>query len=213
MNHRDTLSVCMGVFEGFEPHISPEAAEADYLLLANIDPYLQLHVLESVQKPSLIAFDTMNLWIETQRDNVEYLIAQSDLAVLNDAELFQLTGEPSLLKGADKVLKMGPKYVVAKKGEHGAVLISEDNPPFLCPAYPLLEPRDPTGAGDCFIGAMIGYLAATGELSPFNLRRAVVYGTITASFAVEDFGLGRLQTITAEDVESRLRDYRNMVEF
>jgi len=213
MNIRDTLSTELGVFAGFEPKLPVAAAEAKYLLLANIHPELQLDVLEQMVEPGLVAFDTMNLWIETAKDKVMELIRKVDLVIINDEEIGLLTGEISPLVGADQIIKMGPRYVVIKKGEHGAILISKDDPPFLCPAYPLLEPKDPTGAGDTFAGAMMGYLAATDDLGAFNMRRSIIYGTIAASFTVEDFSVEMLKQISWEDIEERFRIFRTMVEF
>ncbi|MCF7811408.1 bifunctional hydroxymethylpyrimidine kinase/phosphomethylpyrimidine kinase [bacterium] len=213
MNIRDTLSTELGVFAGFEPKLPFGAAEAKYLLLANIHPELQLDVLEQMEEPRLVAFDTMNLWIETAREQVLELIKKVDLVIINDEEITLLTGEISPFAGASKIIKMGPRYVVVKKGEHGSVLISRDDPPFLCPAFPLAEAKDPTGAGDTFAGAMMGYLAATDDLGDFNMRRSIIYGTITASFTVEDFSIERLKQITSDDIEERVRVFRTMVEF
>jgi len=213
MNHRDTICTKLGVFEGFKPKLPRKAAEAGFLLLANIDPKVQLEVLRKMKSTRLTAFDTMNLWINERRSLVDQLIRKVDVVIVNDEELSLLTGTNSMLNGGLELLRRGPRYVVVKKGEHGAILLGRDQPPFLCPAYPLSAPKDPTGAGDTFAGAMIGYLAATGELSPFNFRRAVVYGTVTASFAVEEFGLGRLKSVTFEEIEERFRTFQAMVEF
>lgn len=213
MNQRDTISVDLGVFEGFSPELPAQAAKSKYILLANIDPILQMRVLEQVHSPRMVAFDTMNHWITGSRAQVEAIIGRVDLIFLNDEELFLLTGDVNPLNGARKLLAGGPHYVVVKKGEHGAILVGRGTPPFICPAFPIDEARDPTGAGDSFAGAMVGYLAATEDLGELNLRRAVVYGTVCASFAVEDFGLRALERIGIEDLHRRYREFQAMVEF
>ncbi|MDP8238724.1 MAG: PfkB family carbohydrate kinase [Candidatus Hatepunaea meridiana] len=213
MNIRDTISTELGVFEGFQPKLPQTAKDSEYLLLANIHPSLQIDVLGQMTSPRLVAFDTMNLWINTARDQVEEIISLVDMVIVNDEEITLLTGEASPVIGAHKIIEMGPRYVVVKKGEHGAVLINKDDSPFLCPAFPLVNAKDPTGAGDTFAGAMIGYLAATDDIGAFNIRRALVYGTIVASFAVEDFSLNRLKDLTMNEVEERFRQFRTMVEF
>jgi len=213
MNRRDTIRTELGVFEGFRPELPASAAEANYLMLANIDPDLQLDVLKQLKDPQLVAFDTIKHWIRDKHGQIEELIRQMDVVIINDEELELLTGAGSLLAGADQLLEMGTRCVVVKKGEHGAILVGRDEVPFLCPAYPLAEPKDPTGAGDTFAGAMLGYLAATSDHSPFNFRRAVVYGSIAASFTVEGFGLDRLMNLTHSELDARFREYRAMVEF
>ncbi|MFH0765553.1 MAG: PfkB family carbohydrate kinase [Calditrichota bacterium] len=213
MNQRDTRSVELGVFEGFNPQLPLAAAEAEFLLLANIDPTLQLNVLNQAQNPRLVAFDTMNHWIRDCRQDVLDIMSKVDLVFLNDEEAYLLTGRSNPLQGAHDLLKTGPQYIVIKKGEHGAILVGRGMPPFLCPAYPVEQAVDPTGAGDTFAGAMIGYLAHTGDLGAFNMRRAVVYGTVAASFTVEGFGLERLENIVLEQLHQRSREFQAMVEF
>jgi sugar/nucleoside kinase (ribokinase family) len=213
MNMRDTISTDLGVFEGFDPKLPESAINAEFLLLANIDPALQLKVLDQIKSPRLIAFDTMNFWIEGRRAEVEEMISKVDLVILNDEEIFQLTNVYSPLAGAKMLLEMGPKFIVIKKGEHGSMLVTEDSAPFICPAYPVESPKDPTGAGDTFAGAMVGYLAATNDISPYSLRRAMVYGSVAASFTVEEFGLDRLKDIGMNDLDSRFRDLQGMCEF
>lgn len=213
MNIRDTISTDLGVFEGFQPKLPEAAREAKYLMLANIDPDLQLDVLSQMISPRLVAFDTMNLWINTRREAVDRLIGKVDVVIVNDEEIELLTGETSVIAGAHKLIGMGPHYVVVKKGEHGAVLAAREGAPFLCPAFPVSNPRDPTGAGDTFAGAMMGYLAATDDIGAFNFRRAVVYGTIAASFVVEEFSLGRLKNLSLEEIEERFRYFVTMTEF
>lgn len=213
MNIRDTVSTELGVFAGFEPKLPANARNARYLLLANIDPHLQLDVLGQMNSPKLTAFDTMNLWINNMRHEVLDIISKVDIVIINDEEIQLLTDERIPLVGAFKIMEMGPAYVVVKKGEHGAILVSAKSEPFLCPAFPLAQAKDPTGAGDTFAGAMMGYLAATDDISPFSLRRAVVYGTIAASFVVEDFSLNRLRELTIDEIEQRFRLFTSMVEF
>ena len=213
MNIRDTLSTSLGVFENFQPKLPLCAQKAKYLLLANINPDLQLDVLDQMSAPQLVAFDTMNFWINTARDQVFDVIRRVNIVIVNDEEIRLLTGKTSPLTGASAITEMGPKYVVVKKGEHGSILVGRQESPFICPAFPIAKPIDPTGAGDTFAGAMIGYLAATDDTGIFNLRRALVYGTIAASFTVEDFGLERLKSITLDDIEERFRQFRSMLEF
>lgn len=213
LNHRDTLDVQLGVFERYRPRLPKAAAEARYLLLANIDPPLQKSVLDQVSRPRLVALDTMNLWIANRRSEVEELAGRADLFILNDQEVRQLAGFGGLVEAARQVLRLGARHLVVKKGEHGAMLFSDGEPRFLCPAYPLPKAVDPTGAGDSFAGAMVGYLAATEELNEYNLRLAMVYGTVVASFTVEDFGLRRLKTLTPDQVDERYRHLRRLCEF
>jgi len=213
MNQRDTIATELGVFEGFKPKLTREASKAEYLLLANINPELQLNVMTQIKKPQFVVYDTMNLWINTNLDGVTKMLGKVDMVTVNDEEVYLLTQETSLLKGARKLLELGPKYVVVKKGEHGSILVGRDGSPFLCPAYPITDPVDPTGAGDTFAGAMLGYLASTSDLGPFNVRRAVVYGTVAASFTVEAFGVERLKTLTHEELNSRYRTFQEMIEF
>lgn len=213
MNRRDTVSVEMGVFEKFNPRLTEAAAQAGVLMLANIDPDLQESVLKQMQGPTFVAYDTMNHWIEKRRSEVERMVRKVDMVFLNDEELLLLMGGDNIVAAAKHLLHSGPSYVVVKKGEHGAMLFSAGRPPFLCPAFPVEKPVDPTGAGDSFAGGILGYLAATGDITPYNIRQAVVYGTIVASFTVEDFGVRRLERLNAEEVEERYRQFRSMVEF
>lgn len=213
MNRRDTISVEMGVFEKFNPRLTEAAAQAGVLMLANIDPDLQESVLKQMQGPTFVAYDTMNHWIEKRRSEVERMVRKVDMVFLNDEELLLLMGGDNIVAAAKHLLHSGPSYVVVKKGEHGAMLFSAGRPPFLCPAFPVEKPVDPTGAGDSFAGGILGYLAATGDITPYNIRQAVVYGTIVASFTVEDFGVRRLERLNAEEVEERYRQFRSMVEF
>ncbi|MFN3821443.1 MAG: PfkB family carbohydrate kinase [bacterium] len=213
INRRETLSLDLGVFANFVPRLSPSASQAKALMLANIDPQLQADVLEQMTQPTFVAYDTMNHWIEERRREVEQMVKKVDIVFLNEEELFLLMQNTNLVKSANRLLELGPRYVVVKRGAYGACLFIKDKVPFLCPAFPLDRPIDPTGAGDSFAGGLLGYLVATGEITDYNLRRAVVYGTIVASFTVEGFGLSRLERLTIDEVEERFRKFQSMVEF
>jgi len=213
MNIRDTIMVDLGVFQGFKPRLPVAAAAAEILMLANIDPDLQEGVLSQMKKPRLIAYDTMNHWITGHRSAVEGLLKKVDLVLLNDEELKLLAGGSSIFEGAERLMKMGPRFAVVKKGEHGSILFTKDQPPFLCPAFPITHPNDPTGAGDSFAGGMLGFLAATGDMGAINMRRAVVYGGIVASFTVEEFGVKRLAQLTMDELDQRFCKFQEMIEF
>ncbi len=212
LNSAETLETHLGVFSHFSPKIPPQFRSAPFVFLANIDPRLQLDVLQQVQKPKLVACDTMNFWIESRRPDILELIKHVDLITLNDAEARQLTDCFNLVKAARWIMERGPKMVVIKKGEHGAFLFRESSI-FFAPAYPLESVFDPTGAGDSFAGGFMGYLARTGDLSDANLRRAVVYGSAMGSFAVEKFSVQRLLEISARDIAARVADFHALVAF
>ena len=212
LNMAETLETHLGVFSNFRPKIPDQFRSAPFVFLGNIDPRLQLDVLTQVSKPKLVACDTMNFWIESRRPDLMRLLEQVDLITLNDAEARQLTEEFNLVKAARWIMARGPKYVVIKKGEHGAFMFTQDNI-FFAPAYPLESVFDPTGAGDSFAGGFIGYLARTGDLSEANLRRAVVYGSAMGSFVVEKFSLQRLLEITPQDIQRRVADFHRLVVF
>jgi sugar/nucleoside kinase (ribokinase family) len=212
MNSAETLETRLGVFADFKPHIPESFCSTECVLLANIDPVLQLDVLDQVQDPRFVACDTMNFWIEWKRDALLDLLGRVDLLFANDAEVRQLSRETNLARAGRWIQKHGPKYVVIKKGEHGAMLITPDSI-FFAPGYPLEEVRDPTGAGDCFAGGFMGYLARSGERSEADLRRAMIYGSAMGSFAVERFSLDRLRTLTRPEIEERVRHFRAMMEF
>jgi sugar/nucleoside kinase (ribokinase family) len=180
--------------------------------LANIDPRLQLDVLQQVNKPKLIACDTMNFWIQSRRADVLALLEHVDLVTLNDSEARQLTEKANLVQAAQWIMARGPRHVIIKKGEHGAFMFTEKSI-FFAPAFPLESVFDPTGAGDAFAGGFIGYLAATGDLSEANMRRAVIYGSVMGSFAVEKFSIERLMTVTRAEIDQRMRDMRRLVAF
>jgi sugar/nucleoside kinase (ribokinase family) len=212
LNLAETLETSLGVFSHFSPKIPEQFRSAPFVFLANIDPRLQLDVLRQVDKPKLVACDTMNFWIESRRPDIVDLIKHVDLITLNDGEARQLTDCTNLVKAARWIMERGPSMVIIKKGEHGAFLFKERSI-FFAPAYPLEDVFDPTGAGDSFAGGFMGYLARTGDLSDENLRRAVVYGSAMGSFAVERFSVERLLEITSADIASRVADFRRLVAF
>ena len=212
LNSAETLETRLGVFSHFSPKIPAQFKTAPFVFLANIDPRLQLDVLRQVQKPKLVACDTMNFWIESRRPDIMELIKHVDLITLNDGEARQLTDCANLVKAARWIMQRGPTMVIIKKGEHGAFLFKEKSI-FFAPAYPLEEVFDPTGAGDSFAGGFMGYLARTGDLSDANLRRAVVYGSAMGSFAVEKFSVQRLLEITSADIATRVAEFRSLVAF
>jgi sugar/nucleoside kinase (ribokinase family) len=212
LNKRRTLSVCLNVFETFQPTLPEAYKKTPYVFLANISPQLQMHVLAQADKPKFIAADTMDLWIETQRDALTELLRRIDCLVLNESEAREFTKQTGLIKAGRQILKQGPKYVVIKKGEHGCLLFA-DNLFFSAPAYPLEDIHDPTGAGDCFAGAFTGYLAKADRVDHGSLRKAVVYGSVIASYCVEAFSLGRLQTLTQPEIEERYQVFKSMSHF
>jgi len=212
LNMAETLETHLGVFSNFRPKIPEKFRSAPFVFLGNIDPRLQLEVLEQVAKPKLVACDTMNFWIESRRPDLMALLEQVDLITLNDAEARQLTDEYNLVRAARWIMAHGPRHVVIKKGEHGAFMFTHENI-FFAPAYPLESVFDPTGAGDSFAGGFMGYLARSGDLSEQNLRRAVVYGSAMGSFAVEKFSIDRLLEITSEDIRRRVADFHRLVVF
>jgi sugar/nucleoside kinase (ribokinase family) len=212
LNSAETLETRLGVFSHFSPKIPEQFRHAPFVFLANIDPRLQLDVLRQVSRPTLVACDTMNFWIESRRPDILELIKHVDLITLNDGEARQLTDCANLVKAARWIMARGPKMVVIKKGEHGAFLFKERSI-FFAPAYPLEEVFDPTGAGDSFAGGFMGYLARSGDLSDANLRRAVIYGSAMGSFAVEKFSVQRLLEITPDDIARRVAEFRRLVAF
>ena len=212
LNSAETLETHLGVFSHFSPKIPEMLRSSPYLFLANIDPRLQLDVLQQVKKPKLIACDTMNFWIQSRRADVLALLEHVDLVTLNDSEARQLTEKANLVQAAQWIMARGPRHVIIKKGEHGAFMFTEKSI-FFAPAFPLESVFDPTGAGDAFAGGFIGYLAATGDLSEANMRRAVIYGSVMGSFAVEKFSIERLMTVTRAEIDQRMRDMRRLVAF
>lgn len=212
LQNRETLETRLGVFADFQPRIPDKFSDAEYVFLGNIDPELQLSVLDQVRKPKLVTCDTMNYWIQSKRDVLLELLRHVDVLMVNDAEARQLSGDWNIYRAARWILERGPKQVVIKQGEYGAVLMSNDVL-FYVPAYPLEEVFDPTGAGDAFAGGFMAHLARTGDLSPQNVRRAMVYGSAMGSFAVERFGVDRFDELEATEVSDRVREFADLVHF
>jgi sugar/nucleoside kinase (ribokinase family) len=212
MNTRDTLEVHLNVFGTFEPVLPEAFRDSTHVFLANGSPTLQARVLDQVQRPQLVLADTMDLWIETQRADLLKLLPRVDGLLLNDSEARLLTGEDNMVRAGQAVRRLGPKFIILKKGEHGAMLFSADGV-FVVPAFPTPDVVDPTGAGDSFAGGILGYLASDATPPPGRLRRAMAYGTVVASFTVEDFGLNRLKRTTREEIDQRLEEYRKMMAF
>jgi cytidine kinase len=214
LNIRHTLDTQLGVFEGFQPKLSPASREAEVVFLANIQPELQLGVRRQCEAARFVALDSMNLWIETARDELVQAIGTVDSVIFNDDELRMLTRRPNLVQAASDVMGWGPRVVVAKQGEYGAALVS-DGHFFALPAFPLETVLDPTGAGDCFAGGFLGYLAAhpEEEVTDDVLRRAMAYGTALASFNVEEFGTERMQRLTPDEVTERVALLQRMTYF
>lgn len=217
LNSRETLDTQLGVFEGFQPKLSERSRASEVLFLANIQPGLQLEVREQLPHARFVALDSMNLWIDTAREELVRAIAGVDCVILNDAELRQLTGQPNLVAAAREIFSWGPSspsVVVAKQGEYGAALITEESF-FALPAYPLETVIDPTGAGDTFAGGFVGYIAAHSDrpLDDELLRRAMAHGTALASFNVEEFGTERLERLTGEEITARVRELAEMTRF
>ena len=212
LNSAETLETHLGVFSNFRPKIPEQFRRAPFVFLANIDPRLQLQVLDQVEKPKLVACDTMNFWIESRRPDLVELLGRVDLITLNDGEARQLTEKANLVHAARWIMDKGPRYVVIKKGEHGAFMFTRDSI-FFAPAYPLESVFDPTGAGDSFAGGFIGYLAATNDLSERAMRRAVVVGSAMGSFAVEKFSNERVLEVTRDEIEARVREFAQLVAF
>jgi cytidine kinase len=213
MNTRETRSIALNVFEHFRPDLPAAYRKTEFVLLANIAPALQSHVLDQMERPNFVVADTMDLWIEITRADLDALLPRVDLLILNDSEARELTKETSLIRAGRKIRQSGPKYVAIKKGEHGALLFGEEQF-FSCGAYPLEDIHDPTGAGDTFAGGMAGYLASAGGTPDFaNLRRAVIYGSVLASFNVEAFSLERLRTLTMKEIRTRYELFKAMSAF
>ncbi len=212
MNRRDTLETQLNVLSAFQPRLPEPYRDAQYVFLANVDPVHQLAVLEQVRRPRLTMLDSMNFWIAGARDALTEALSRVDIVLMNEEEVRQYAETPNLLKGARRILSLGPSAVIIKKGEYGAVLYRGDGF-FYCPAYPLEDVVDPTGAGDSFAGGFLGYLAQAGDLSMAHLRRALVYGSVVASFTVEDFSVKRLATVTQEEIQRRYREFRDFTYF
>jgi sugar/nucleoside kinase (ribokinase family) len=212
LNIAHTLDTQLNVFADFQPALPDAFRKAPYVFLANIDPELQLQVLTQIESPKLTVCDTMNFWIDGKPDALKEVLKHVDIAFMNDAEARQLTGKLSTIKAAKALQELGPKTVIIKKGEHGALLFSGDDH-FAAPSYPLEDIADPTGAGDSFAGGFIGYVASQDDISLPTLRKAVVYGSVMASYNVEDFSLNRLRSLTPADIASRYQAFKQISQF
>jgi len=213
MNTRDTIDTQLNVLETFDPIVPDEFKDSEFLMLGNLMPSVQKKVLDQMTKrPKLIVLDTMNFWMDLFMDDLKEALKEVDVLTINDEEARQLSGEYSLVKAAKVILAMGPKYLIIKKGEHGALLFNKTEV-FFAPALPLEEVFDPTGAGDSFAGGFIGYLAKTNDISFDNMKRAVINGSAMASFCVEKFGTQKLTEINQNDVDARIEEFVNLVQF
>lgn len=213
MNNRDTLITELNVLENFEPKIPDSQKNSEIVMLGNLHPAIQLSVLEQMtDKPKLVILDTMDFWMNTAWDSLLQIISKVDVLTVNDAEARQLSGEFSLVKAAKKIQSMGPKVVIIKKGEHGALLFNE-NKIFFAPALPLEDVFDPTGAGDTFAGGFAGYITQTADLSYENMKKAIIVGSALASFTVEKFGTEKLQELSSLEYENRLNEFKNLTEY
>jgi len=213
MNTRDTLITDLNVLEKFDPQVPDSYQNAQYVMLGNLAPNVQLQVIEQLTaKPKMIILDTMNFWMDIAMDGLKDVLKKVDLLMVNDSEARQLSGEYSLVKAAEKIRKMGPEFLIIKKGEHGALLFHGDKI-FSAPALPLADVFDPTGAGDTFAGGFIGHLAKTDDLSFENMKQAVIVGSAMASFVVEKFGNERLTEINADDINTRLKEFISLANF
>jgi sugar/nucleoside kinase (ribokinase family) len=213
MNSRDTLVTDLNVLADFKPMIPNSYQDCDFLMLGNLTPQVQIEAIQGLKnRPKLVVMDTMNFWMDVAMDDLKKVLKLVDVLCINDEEARQLSGQYSLRTAAKMIMMMGPKTLIIKKGEHGALLFQESNM-FYCPALPLEEVFDPTGAGDTFVGGFIGYLAQTNDISFENMRKAIVYGSAMASFCVEKFGTERLFEVTASDLEARVGEFKELARF
>ncbi len=212
LNVAHTLETQLNVFAGFKPKLSQQSKQSRLVFLGNIQPELQREVRQQVPDAELVALDTMNLWIETTRDSLQKAVEGVDLVLINDAEARELASEPNLIKAARKILSWGPNTLAVKRGEHGAAMFTKDSY-FAIPAYPLESVFDPTGAGDSFAGGVMGYLASQQTLDDGAMRRAMIFGSVMASFNVEEFGTERLQRLTHDEINQRMRDFKRFTHF
>ena len=212
VNNRETTKLELNAFSSFQPKIPQTYKSTKYLFLGNISPSLQIDVLRQVNEPDFVVADTMNYWIENDRDGVIEIIKNVDAVVLNDSEAKQLFSSTNIVQCANNILSLGPKYAIIKKGEHGSILFSGGKK-FIAPAYPLEKVLDPTGAGDSFAGGMLGYIAKTKDVSERNMRKAIMYGSVIASYNAEGFSVNKIKSITKEDIENRFNELREMREF
>lgn len=213
MNNRDTITTELNVLENFNPVVPEAYQDCEFLMLGNLVPAVQQQVIKQLRtRPKLIVLDTMNFWMDIAMNDLKETLKMVDVLAVNDAEARQLSGEYSLVKAAQKILAMGPKYLIIKKGEHGALLFNKEQV-FFAPALPLEDVFDPTGAGDSFAGGFIGYLAETKDISFENMKRAIVFGSATASFCVEKFGTENIVGLTQKQVEDRVQEFVDLVQF
>lgn len=212
LNQAITLKTELNVIETFKPKVPEDYRNAEFLFLANIDPELQLHVIDQVAKPAALVLDTMNFWIENKLDALMKVIERVDMLVINEAELREITKEHNLLKGARKLIETGPTCVVAKRGEYGVFMMNRDEV-FLAPAFPLEDVFDPTGAGDTFAGGFMGYLANVGEATAESVKQAIIMGTVMASFNVEDFSINRIKGLTMPEIKERYHALKGCMQF
>lgn len=213
VNRRETLDTQLNVFEAFNPTLSDEQRQSDFLFLANIDPALQLSVLEQMERrPKFVALDSMNFWIDGRRDDLDRIVREVDLFFLDEGEARSYSGEANIVRAARRIQEMGPRAVVVKRGEHGVLVFDRDDI-FSAPAFPLDSVVDPTGAGDSFAGGFMGLLAATGDISHAGIRRAAILGSVMGSFAVQDFSADKLTSLTPEDIQDRFHNFINLTQF
>jgi sugar/nucleoside kinase (ribokinase family) len=217
MNTAETMDTQLNVFATFHPKLPDSYREAGYVFLANIDPVLQLEVLSQVPQPKLTVLDTMNYWINYRKEALTRVMSSVDIVLMNEAEARQYANTFSLVRAARKILSLGPKALVVKKGEYGAAMFANGGDPthayFFAPAYPLEKIQDPTGAGDSFAGGFMGYLAQQDSTAPDDIRRAIIHGSVVASFTVQDFGVDRLRTLTKEDIQARYLEFKDFTNF
>ncbi len=211
LNERDTLDTQLNVFEHFDPVIPPAYAGSDYVCLGNIAPNLQMKVLRQVENPRLVVMDTMNFWIEGAREDLLETLKRVNVLIINDSEARELAGEPNLIRAAQIIRDMGPESLIIKKGEHGALFFM-DSTVFSAPAFPVVDIHDPTGAGDTFLGGFIGWLARTDDMSERNMRRAVIFGSVMASYCVEEFGTKQLMNLSRKSIDERYQAFRDLCE-
>ena len=212
LNVAKTRDTQLNVFADFSPRLNAEQKKADVLFLANIHPELQMDVLSQTKRPRLVALDTMNLWIDTKRAELERAFSQVDLVIINEAEVRMFTREANLVKGARQILALGPKTIVIKRGEYGVLMVTPSTI-FAAPAYPLETVFDPTGAGDTFAGGFLGFLASRREIHDREMRRAIIFGSVLASFTVEKFSLDRLREVSLRDIQERYQAFRALTHF
>ncbi|MEE9373333.1 MAG: PfkB family carbohydrate kinase [Saprospiraceae bacterium] len=213
MNGRDTLVTDLNVLADFSPILPDNYKNSEYIMLGNLTPDIQISVLDQLNsKPKMVMLDTMNFWIDIALDKLKEVLQRVDVLTINDEEARMLSGEYALVKAAEKIQKMGPKYLIIKKGEHGALLFHKEDV-FFAPALPLHEVKDPTGAGDCFAGGFIGYMASTGDLSFENMKRGIVHGSALASFCVEDFSNWNVKKLEKGSIDERLQRFYNLTQF